>query len=103
MFNEFVIYRGARADLHFETDEDTTGWGVSLTFRETADAPDPVALTVTGTGGETEILVTLTAAQTLALKARNYAIGLQRTDPGLEYHLADGIAQVRYDVTHARA
>lgn len=109
-----TVYRGTTKSLRFlirESDgtvTDITGWSLTFTARlREVDADPPainqsISITPPATNGE--VLVTLTRAQTLALKAgKNYTCSVFRTDSGAEELIGIGLLYVKNSIYDPQA
>ena len=106
----FAIYRGASYSLVFTmtTNGSVSGWTARFSARERTIAADPLVLDVAaviadaGSSSTPGVFtVALSKAQTLALKARPYAVSLERIDSGSEDVLSIGTMTVKFDVRNA--
>lgn len=104
-----TVYRGTAKSLRFDVREsdgsvtDITGWSVMFTARARETDGDPAvinqsaSIVTPATNGE--LLVTLTRAQTLALKAgKNYACSVFRTNSGVEELIGYGTLYVKNSI-----
>lgn len=109
-----TVYRGTSKSLRFlvrESDNSTTditGWSVMFTVRaREVDGDPPVfnqsaSIVTPATNGE--LLVTLSRAQTLTLKAgKNYACSVFRTNGGVEELIGIGTLYVKNSIYDQQA
>jgi hypothetical protein len=108
-----VIYRGVKRILRFGPIKDAAGatldvagWTTQLTLRTTETAPDPPSFQKAGVifgptvNGIIDVVITL--AESVALKARDYAYSFERTNIDNEDILTIGIASVKYDIKNPK-
>lgn len=104
------IYRGDDNDLYFDgvANGSVAGWTVEFTMRQSAWAPDPPVLTVTGTVEDVGSVSTpgvfkvrIAKSQSVVLQTRLYDYQLARTDVGAEQVIADGKAMVKPALRYA--
>jgi hypothetical protein len=108
----FTLYRGTawliRVTIRNAAGaiQNVSGWTSKFVMRKTRTSPDPVTFqasgTVVGDGSGGQIEYSATKAQTLAIAARDYEYGIERTNAGFEDLVTTGTITVAYDVVNAK-